>query len=675
MYDTPSAESGFERNRVQVWQKSLRERMRDRHPLDTETDDADRLSRFYEACELWRGLIVEGRASDTEHADFPIAAEHEKHIQKAVFENVERRLNEIIYGGVDGDHLYGNQLFVPTPREAMLLLCAAWLQHIGLLDGILTGERKNVSGKQASEKKFEWGEPKKRSEEFRENLASEVGKRTAAFLRDRWRERHQWSDEDRELLAQICEGAYPDFPLAELDESQDVHDPDRSPRSVHVKKLASLLRLANVCTLSPGYCPLALSPLMIPKRVPRSTETRRCSEAIAELVVDVELNSAGSSIVLHVTKPATVNLFAKGRGGVKTPLTLDVRPALEFLKSCVRRVAGQSAEVLAACDNTRFTDVTLKFQGDGQFDLLAFVPRIWAIHLAATTCATESVCFLALVLKQMIAAGDDAKRIRTVVEAAQSLKFANVVLDRLGASVLDKLGSSPEDVKSLAGELDDFLKRRQSECHRVGRSAAKKLREFDVFVVYGRSRHVMSAIEAASKDETHIVAVNIEPHIRHPAALFHRKEDGQPLRSGEDALLEDWCRDKGFTIEFHNLQHFAGRIRNLLHEGKSVVFPTGARSLFCMADDDSFDPVSQPNLALETPGNWQIANALHGLNRKFPGQCEVVVVAESDKIVREDEHKEMWEACQDQINQVGPVETYLDTLDMDVVQKMLLTGK
>ncbi len=650
--------------KMTVLESTLRER------LQVVPENREKLK---QAVELWKSLFVTSRAL------FPVAPEYEKYLTSDFCSAVESRLNEIIYDPLGLGNTLPAGSFVPSPREALLLVTAAWLHPLGLMWGHFPKEQNSPTAQGE-----DWS-PKPLSEDSLRQLSKNYGQRTARFFRERWVTYNPaWRSadddykvgpitEDLALLACLCEAQRPDFDIQKLPDLLDSFetelpglakrfgkigevgsDPDlntEDPQRMRLWKLVVLLRLANVCRIQSGCCPLDLAERLKPADAAGRVDSY---EGVCDLVTGVEINHGDNSIVLHAIAPQPIDLAeTKTPDCIQAPLTLDVRAALEYLRSRLAGIVDEVSRYLWKCSNSKINRVRLKLaehpETDNPAAMFRFVDRVWALQMAATTCATEGACYFALMLQRILAkeltgCRDNSRVIPSlkkrvtnkllVARAVQPFNLLTIRLkDRIETLIADWPETDPVDairVREFEATLRAFLTERLTAC-RACAVFGTELQVFNVIIVYGFSRNVFEAI-AASGFRGLVWFVPISPLMRRPEAAFVEDQEARSPEAGEDARLLNWFEARGLLPEGVSVQELPNRVVAAVAQKRQVAYLVGTRAVL-RAVDGRFDS------CLSSVGNSANAELV-----KSNGG-EVIVIAELGKDASLDEQATLLTAC------------------------------
>lgn len=685
--DLPSPDKATRNNRpVNVPHASLRERLLavsdddDKGNLQTENYP----ERWKEVVGLWRSLFKE-------HRDFyPVAKEFEPHIQAEHCVAIEELLDRIIYGTRSGTTMaYGS--FVPTAREALLLVSAVWLHPIGLLWGLKEDEFPAAPKKRPARTASSAAAPRivhrlPKENDHLEELAVDYHQRTAEYLTDIWKKHQTWSDEDRKLLADLCKGQRAGFNLNNLPTTlrtdkngelvDDTETSDRPWWNVNLRKLAALLRLAMACRIQPGYCPLDVVERLKPMERPMAGTPKDFYREIVDLVADVDVKHGAHAIVMTAVSPPPVNFEqAPPKPELQMPLILEMQSGLEYLRMKLQSIVDEVTPSLKGCANTRLEFVNLKLltvetnaadeaapvtvttgSRPLRFQPLAtptvdFFHKVWALQLAATTCATEVACSFALVVHRTLSdelgrlTSPDSKTINSRLEHKAAVAFAvqpfNALVRRLAADINRKVESwgnrsepKEHETRKLLNLVEKFMKDRQANCDACGELASEVLKDLKAIVVYGYSRNVLSGIKAAHRKGFSgvILHVPVSGHIR-PAEstkIDLRDQPGQyKTISGERSSMDEELAELGLEVQTVTIESLPSRLRSIrdahVVQGTDTpspfAFAVGARAVLESQKDRAL-----PETYIVTHGNEVVASAV-----KSAGGC-VYIICESGKL-------------------------------------------
>ncbi len=585
---------------------------------------ADYIVRFEEACALWDSLFLKHRSR------FPVAEAYRQYIDRRQFDAVEETLNQLIFGTLSGTSLPPGS-FLPTARESLLLLSAIWLQPVGLMWGLFESEIDPI------------GLPLQKNETELAELGNSWVHRSARYLRERWSTNNGWSDEDKDCLAKLCVRQQAGVDISSLDRAADTHKGlARHPWSVNLQKLSALLRLANVCCLRKQFCSLDLKERIRPGQI---TGPDSAFLGVTDLIQRLDLDHGSNSVIIEARIPPPLDYAeTPTEDGLQFPLTLDVRPSLEYLRAKIESIVQEVSPFLLQCASTRIKFVRLdQLPDDGTIHLDEYIPRVWALQMASTTCATEGSCCFALVLHRMLqselrnpnkVAISLAARVRNKCDVMKDLQPFNVMATRLARQVRETVvdwsndTSPPEaEIQALLNVLEGFLNERQDECVKVGANAAERLQEVKTAILYGVSRNVMKTLEEWNyQGRLLVVPINTQldspKTIRRPEAQWSVNQEGKDPLAGEDARMQAWCMKRGIELDFVDERMIPTRIRALKGTNGSIAFLAGARSV--IRDDEQTSYFS-------TIGNLSIAQTI----RRAGGK--VVIIAERGKVARMDD--------------------------------------
>ncbi len=671
---------------VNVPHASLRERLL---ALDDDDDKGslrkeDYPARWKEVVGLWRSLFME-------HRDFyPVAEEFEPHFQMEHCVAIEELLNRIIYGTRSGTTMaYGS--FVPTAREALLLVSAVWLHPIGLLWGlkedefpVAPAERSDRTESAPPASRIVHRLPKPNNQ--LEKLAVDYEERTADYLTTTWKRHQEWSQENRELLAKLCKAQRAGFDLTTLDTTlrkddkgellDDTETSDRPWWNVNLRKLAALLRLAMACRIQPGYCPLDVVERLKPMERPMADTPKDFYREIVDLVADVDVKHGAHAIVMTAVSPQPVNFEkAPPKPELRMPLILNILSGLEYLRTKLQSIVDEVTPSLKGCANTRLEFVNLNLlsvemnaadeataytASAGNCSLrfqplamptLDFFHKVWALQLAATTCATEVACSFALVVHRTLSdelgrlTSPDSKTINSRLghkaAVALSVQPFNAMVRRLAADINRKVESwgdqsKPKDheTRELLNLVEEFMKDRQANCDACGELASALLKDLKAIVVYGYSRNVLSGIKAAHRKGFSgvILHVPVSGHFRtaESTTVELRDQPGQHKTiSGERSSMDKELAGLGLkvlTVTIESLPSLLRPIRDAhVVQGSDTPFPfafaVGTRAVLEPQEDRNL-----PETYIVTQGNEVVASAV-----KSAGGF-VYVICESGKL-------------------------------------------
>lgn len=665
MRNPPQAFSPTNTSRITITAKSLRDRF---------SEEQDWARQFEQAVELWDSLF------NTLRSRYPVSSRFEPHINAAYCSEVEERLISIIYGPAQNANTLPSGSFVPSQREALLLTVAAWLHPLGIMWGIFP-EEQNAPTRPGEE----WT-PLPKSEVDLQTLAQNYGKRTGRYLATVWLKfNHEWRPtnpvgdsgpltEDVALLAALCEAQQSHIRIEELGkvlknyeglsngnlqgfaekfgripDSMDESDASEpAPDTVRFWKLVILLRLANVTRIHHGICPLDLATQLRPTNLQGNCDSY---EGICDFVEHVAFDHGDNSVVVHAIAPNSVDLSTSSApDAILAPLTLDVRPALEYLRCKLEGIVSVVEKYLWKCENTKFSGVRLELASLGRetdVDILyRFIDRVWALQMAATTCATEGACYFALMLhrhlqQELETSTEDSTRINrphlkvrvlNKCKMAKSVQRFNVLTFRLATQIEDLIKDWPEKenvaqgrIEELTKILEKFLSDRLTECRACGQFG-KDLGTAGVLIVYGFSSNVFQAIKD-SGFKGQIWFVPVSRLMRRPEAEFMDDRRLQSPEAGEDARVRSWCDQHHLQTECVATQILPSRVSAAVNNGQRVVYLVGTRTVLSR----------KRNSCLSSVGN--LANA--ALVKMSRG--EVVVIAERGKIASKTEMESLLE--------------------------------
>lgn len=576
--------------------------------------------RFEEACSLWDSLFVD------DHVHYPIAPALEKYVARNQCEAVEDLLEKLIYGSAAAG-LLPVRSFVPTARESLLLVTAAWLQNLGLMHGLFRNERHLDTTEIAP---TEIGPAKL------ERLAAKRGQRASHYLQKEWKLFCAWSDEDRKLLADLCRCAVAGAPLDELPIAPDMHAGlARNERSVHLQMCVALLRLANNINIRGDFCPLDLRQRLKPVATANVPESAFLQ--VLTLIEEVEINHGMNAVTLRARFPTPVDLEVVGtEDGLRVPLTLDLLPGLEYLRMRLHSIISEVAHVLSGCASTRILCATLeRLDGDSLMEVEQFTQEVWALQLAATTCATEAACVFGLIIDRLLRdelAGEGNRdiplrqKLLTKCKAAREIHPMNVLPLRLAILIERAVATWPENeapstdkIETLRDHVHAFLHKRMDQSGQLTlQGQTRRWSATDTPVVYGVSRNVLKFLESTGF-KGQLLAVSIDARVRRPESNWRDLDNPQNPLAGEDARLIQWCRERGIDCHFVDERELPIRMRATRQR---LVFIAGARSFLAAGND----PVNRdPAFCYSTIGNFSIAQTVRGV-----GGC-VWLIAEAGK--------------------------------------------
>lgn len=460
-------------NPVQGSARSLREVLQ-------EADEDLWLKRFNEAEKLAQSIF----SDETPYVPLPYFTPHGVSHCKAV----EECLNKIIWGTEESNE----DDFVPSPKEAMYVLSAAWLHDIGMMYGIFDGE--DPEDLQDSKKVIA--------------LRAEHELRTSKYIHDRWHSECGWSDEQKVWLTNICVYHRRHHPLSTL-----------CPRGIELKSrggeerlrlgvLAALLRLADACHVDQSRAPGPLMALYNSLGMPQDAV---CHWERAKLISDVEFDRTRNRINLRGLCPPVFN-FGLG--------SFDLQEITEIVRSDVEEELRSVQPVLMAYPNTAFWEVTREI-----FHAISLTIHkekqclaVWPYLLHIPSSATETVAALIQLLLFAIQKGEDnhnlgdawRKNLLAIIGETEKARPVDFMIRNLHKKVLEAMKSlapeagTAEPVKKC---LQDSLKEIEKNCFDLAQKARQLIDPQDVLVVYGFSTNIAKLLENLRGQYSNVIYV------------------------------------------------------------------------------------------------------------------------------------------------------------------------
>lgn len=580
--------------------------------------------RFDEAADLWLSLFET-------HADrYPSAAFATSSLKRSRCEEVERFLDWIIYGTRSGTAMAAGS-FVPTPREALLVLTAAWLFPLGMKFGLFESERLAAADPESVRC------ARTPKEEELEEALENYHERTARYIREQWHLNCRWSPEDRELLARLCVAQRPGIPLESLPTilpeelrtaddgviKDDTHLAERNPRNVNLRKLAALLRLANVLRLSAAFCPPDLARRLKPADMNMAGGTRWYSNLV-KLVEGVDLRHGANTIALKVWRPEPVDLMTHpGSDGRMIPLLLEAGPLLEYVRLTLQGIVNEVAPCLNLCESTRLNRVEVEDQDNNPcpVNLSDLLHEVWPMMLATTSCATEGACCFGLILDRAIQdelSGRNGDvplidKLRNKISVLRSVQPFNAMSRRLADQVeriCDTVTGKTmpaRAIQQIQTLVHDFLAARARCCEVCAQEGSRLLAGLDAIVLYGFSRNVFAAIRQ-SGFQGQVFYIPIRSEVRRPEI----NSEIHPAESGENARVVQWFKTAMPSLSFRSISldeiplAIESAATTPRDRDRNVAFLVGTRAVLT----DSADGQGAVESCLCSVGNRTIALAV-----------------------------------------------------------------
>ncbi|MDA1053747.1 MAG: hypothetical protein O3C40_25140 [Planctomycetota bacterium] len=534
---------------------------------------------FDEAMRLWTSLYE----TDVDKFHLPklFAGHGHEH-----FLQVERFLDKLIF--VEwADH----KNFVPTPEEALLLLSAVWLHDIGLLHGIFPSDP--LPDKVDLQK-----------------LVATYHDRTAKYLRECWKEFCSWSSFQKNVLGEICLYHRPGRPVDDLQIL--THD-------VHVRKLAALLRVADVCHLSANRMPVDLAQWVDPTFQNGEGAELEILANPQGWVHSVELDRATQSFVIFAQLPKPTDIPAPQEIDLPAndylpAVTLNFRPFADYLCDGVQSVLNEVSRVLGECPNCAFKHVRLQFEMYGSLGTAEeHVADMWPSLLAGTRCGGEAASMTAVILRSLILQekeGIPKSGLLRVLNWAMRLHPWNALVQRFNDGMQTRLASLTNDpAVGTATERDivlkylgQFLNDRVHACRTVAAKARPVLNDVDVVLIYGYSKTVMTLLARTQpKFEGKVLAVRVDAATNNRWVKY------------DDERVQEELERAGVRFEFVEGLTLETRLQWLKRARERVKVLLGTKAILANGD------------AVALAGNRTVA--VLAKEADFP----VIVLAEDDK--------------------------------------------
>ena len=543
---------------------------------------------------LWKSLFGKDRAR------FPIPHYEEEALEPPLTDFLEK-VEELIFGG-EFDKSLPLQSFVPTPREALLLCSFCWFYPLGLVWGLFEEE---LDAEQL---------PRRGQDLAKRRLALNSHSRAARFFEERWVDDTSWDEEERKKLAELFRCFAGDSSLDELPRATDVTSPNRDPSSVDLATLVGLIRIANALRTQKGYCSQEVAKIIKQGTNNDKSDGRTAiTDSLVNITVDHKI--AKMDIAIQDVSPQNLDDPEHPRAA---PIRLDIRPAASYFCQRLNRHLCGELKFLAQYPNIRVGKFELAFSpksmvgtknpstvdsgeshrtrqshaSSGQnVDLIKLVYRGWHLHLAATTCATESACLFGLVVEETLEADSDTSlkdRLENKIKVMQKMQPFNV----LGRSIIGIIrkhtgglndANEAERKHVLRQELRTYLRNRIRACEDTSAHATETLRGYDMLIVYGFSRNVLNAVERSGFNGK-LLVVQVDAQIRLEEAKYTHLSN----LTNEDYRLKLWKDSSHLTDEHIEHVVLAGLHRRLRqNDDKKLAFLVGARG--CLRDLKAVD--------------------------------------------------------------------------------------
>jgi translation initiation factor 2B subunit (eIF-2B alpha/beta/delta family) len=385
----------------------------------------------------------------------PFFTEH----STAHLRRVEEILDEIIFG-VELD----SSAFNPTAEEAMYLLSATWLHDIGMIYGILHGEKLPLPD--------DWPRLRDTHEE-----------RSSEYIQEIWQANCSWRQDQRVYLSQLC--IY-HRRKNRLERMEPALVAGKFGGMVRLRELAGLLRLADGCHIDASRAPGDMKNLYTSLGMPAES---RLHWGLPKFVEAIQFDHSA-----RIIRPMCLLPPPKSFGTV----TVDFRSVVDKIVEGLRDELSGVLPYLVRFSNTAFKEIEPDIHMPlalGGHQAQRRMLDMWPYMLTTAMSASEVASMLAALVDAVLHNRTDIPtgELKELLDHAARLHPYNFLIRRLELDIRKhiKEKSHPSRIKDF---LTEYMQSRVKACHEVAQRAKKYLGADDVLVIYDFSQTVMTLI-------------------------------------------------------------------------------------------------------------------------------------------------------------------------------------
>jgi translation initiation factor 2B subunit (eIF-2B alpha/beta/delta family) len=376
----------------------------------------------------------------------------------------------------------GEHDFDPSPEEAMYLLSGVWLHDIGMWHGIFDSDHPDELGDTRRVVK----------------LRREHELRTARYIIDKWGKGHNWSDDERTLLSNICVFHRRHHPIKSFDPYKTKGR--YADEAVRFAILAALLRLADACHVDKSRAPAPVMRLYMSLGMPKDAA---CHWKKAELIREVSFDHVSREVVLTAHYPPKVD-FDLGE--------FDLGEVGEIVCRNVEEELRSVQQILLPYRNTSFWEV----KHDRHY-ITALGSRqrrqclaLWPYLLSKPCSASEAAAALVKMLLLGTEEGEEGRnlggawrrKVFQIMNNSEKSRPVDFMIRNLCISVeklLSKLAENAKSANKLKRYLKRFMKSIEKNSEKLVGHALRVIGHDDVLVLYGHSRNIVLLLKNIDK--------------------------------------------------------------------------------------------------------------------------------------------------------------------------------